>query len=67
MSLRVGCKCNDSMFVDKMCKVCLTAAEQAIERKMESYEEILSELDGNLDEVRYYLYENPPKEEDETA
>lgn len=64
MVLRIVCKCENSMFIDKMCKLCLTAAESEYERKIEHYEEKISDLDGTLDEIRYYLYENPPKEED---
>ena len=58
-----GCTCEGTIFTDKMCKPCLKDAEERLERRIETLEEKLYELEGDLDQVRTYLYD----EEEESA
>ena len=67
MSIPEDCKCGGHIFIDQMCSVCLTKQKDLHEKKIEELEEQISEFDSSLDEILYYLYEEPYEERDESA
>lgn len=52
-----NCTCENTMFIDSMCRECLQKAKMQLDEKISAKEDELSELESSFEQVEFYLDE----------